>query len=665
MDEIIKSLYLRLDANTSTLARSAIGQILVKIIYSFGRQVSKEDIFKTYAQLNNISKADESQLSEILEELVDKDIRKRDGKYYLSTNKKDRIKKVLEQAEDRKNEIIDTYFSNTFSDRIIIENWLQDVTIKFFECYSDEWISDLLTGHKAVSRSETSIKDLIAKRTFNNKQLDSRDKQSLPKLFFNFIDDNKGVVNDYLWDYGTSAFAAKLIRNQKGVNSLTINSFKNSTCILDTNILLFISLESRFKDGIIALEKVFHSLNVEVAYLYITQKEYQNKVYSQKNIMMHNLDKFGYDITSIPNDDFTNSAKELHCKTTEDFERFFEEKAKIPSKVHDTLPIKILDNDKTLVEIIEKAQNDNNKIDELNRLFCDITGRDKKQNALVHDVGLLKGVEYLRKTGKYFVVSEEVCVNLYSKKQPLSDNLPLAIRIDTLINVLAANNDGETFNASDYVPLFANIVRSGLTPDKDTFRQEELYNMYEMDEQVAQLPSDKVKEIVMEMHELILKGNDEKILSRELKSKITKGKIKVVSDLDETRHALNFSERERERQEKEKNQAINVLKETLTGSIGKEYDNETNKLIRKYRIYYPVIFFIISFILFILFAINTNTVGTFLSFSIGFLVNIVFNWYCKVKLLKEKISERKRRRESQVTQKVEEEFNAKIRKHSN
>lgn len=375
---------------------------------------------------------------------------------------------------------------------------------------------------------------------------------------------------------------------------------------------------------------------------------------------MHNLDKFGYDIASIPNDDFTNSAKELQCKTTEDFERFFEEKAKIPSKVHDTLPIKILDNDKALVEIIEKAQNDNNKIDELNRLFCDITGRDKKQNALVHDVGLLKGVEYLRKTGKYFVVSEEVCVNLYSKKQPLSDNLPLAIRIDTLINVLAANNDGETFNASDYVPLFANIVRTGLTPDKDTFRQEELYNLYEMDEQVAQLPNDKVKEIVMEMHELILKGNDEKILSRELKSKITKGKIKVVSDLDETRHALNFSERERERQEKEKNQAINVLKETLTERISKEYDKETNKLIRKYRIYYPVICFIISVILVLLFVLNTNTVGTFLSFLISFLVNIVFNWYCNMKLLKEKISERNRRKESQVAQKVEEEFKAKI-----
>ena len=660
MDEIIKSLYLRLDANTSTLTRSAIGQILVKIIYSLGRLVSKEEVFKAYAQLNNINKADENQLLEILEELVNKDIRKRDGKYYLSTNKKEKIKKSLEQAEDRKNEIVDNYFSNTFSDRNIIEDWLQDVTIKFFECYSDEWISDLLTGHKTVSRSETSIKDLIGKRTFNNSRLDKRDKQILPKKFFDFINDNKGVVNDYLWDYGTSAFAAKLIRNQNGVDSLTIDSFKNSTCILDTNILLFISLESRFKDGIVALEKVFQSLNVNVAYLYITLKEYQAKVSCQKDMTMRNLDKYGYDIASIPNDDFTNSAKELLCKTLDDFERFFDEKAKIPSKVHDILPIKLLDNDKELVEVIEKAQKDNNKISELNGLFRDLTGHDKKQNALVHDIGLLKGTEHLRKSGKFFVVSEEVCVNLYSKRQPLSDNLPLAIRIDTLINVLAANNDGDTFKASDYVPLFANIVRAGLIPDKDTFRQEELYDLYDMDEQVAQLPSDKIKDIVLEMHELLLKGTDEKVLSRELKSKITKGKIKVVSDLNDTRHALSFSERERERQEREKNLAINALKETLTEEIGKKYDKETNKLVLKYRFCYPGICILVSLLIVMLFVFNTNTVGSFLSFVISLGVNFVFGWYCNVKLLKKEVVARNRKKGSVVAQKVDELIRVKI-----
>lgn len=365
MDEIIKSLYLRLDANTSTLTRSAIGQILVKIIYSLDGQVSKEEIFKAYAQINGIGKADEQQLEEILEELVDKDIKKRSGKYYLSSNKKAKISKSVENAENRKEEILDNYFSKVFSDRALIAEWLQDVTIKFFESFSDEWISDLLTGHKNVYKSESSIRDMVDRRTLNNKKIDNRDKKELPRLFFEFVNDNKGIVNDYLWDYGTSAFAAKLIRNQNGVDSLTIDSFKNSTCILDTNVLLFIALNSRFKDGIIALEKVFCSLNVKVGYLYITQKEYQDKVYNQKSMTMRNLEKFGYDIASIPNDDFTTNAKELQCKTSEDFERFFEEKHKMPKVVHESLPICLLDNDSELANVIEKAQHNQNKIDVL------------------------------------------------------------------------------------------------------------------------------------------------------------------------------------------------------------------------------------------------------------------------------------------------------------
>ena len=264
MDEIIKSLYLRLVANTSTLTRSAIGQILVKIIYSLDGLVSKEDIFKAYAQINGIGKTNEQQLEEILEELVDKDVKKRSGKYYLSSSKKAKIAKSVDIAENRKAEILENYFSKVFSDRALIAEWLQDVTIKFFESFSDEWISDLLTGHKNVYKRESSIRDMVDRRTLNNKKIDNRDKKELPRLFFEFVNDNMGIVNDYLWDYGTSAFAAKLIRNQNGVDSLTIDSFKNSTCILDTNVLLFIALNSRFKDGIIALEKVFSSLNVKV-----------------------------------------------------------------------------------------------------------------------------------------------------------------------------------------------------------------------------------------------------------------------------------------------------------------------------------------------------------------------------------------------------------------
>jgi hypothetical protein len=660
MDEIIKSLYLRLDANTSTLTRSAIGQILVKIIYSLDGLVSKEDIFKAYAQINGIGKTNEQQLEEILEELVDKDIKKRSGKYYLSSSKKAKIAKSVDIAENRKEEILDKYFSNVFSDRTLIEEWLQDVTIKFFESFSDEWISDLLTGHKDVYKSESSIRNMVERRTLNNKKIDDRDKKVLPKLFFEFVNDNTGTVNDYLWDYGTSAFAAKLIRNQNGVDSLTIDSFKNSTCILDTNVLLFISLNSRFKDGIIALENVFSSLNVKVGYLYITQKEYQDKVYNQKSMTMRNLEKFGYDIASIPNDDFTTNAKELQCKTSEDFERFFDEKHKMPKVVHESLPIILLDNDSQLVNVVEEAQHNQNKIAELNGIFHNCTGHDKRPNALIHDIGLLEGVEYLRKNGKYFVVSEEVCVNLYSKKRPLSDNLPLSIRIDTLINVLAANNDGDTFNAADYVPLFANIVRSGLIPNKNTFKQEELYFLYDIDEQVAQLPKEEVEEIVMDMHEMILKGTGDKELERELKSKITKGKIKVVSDLDSTKQALSLSEKNLKRQEEQNQNLSDALRRNIWNSEAQKYDEETVQIKKKYQISYPFVVFLISVIAFIFAFFNTDTVGSFLSFVISLLVNVIYNWYCRVKVLKDKINDRLAKRESVISRSVTERMNKEI-----
>lgn len=660
MDEIIKSLYLRLNANTSTLTRSAIGQILVKIIYSLDGLVSKEDIFKAYAQINGIGKTNEQQLEEILEELVDKDIKKRSGKYYLSSSKKAKIAKSVDIAENRKEEILDKYFSNVFSDRTLIEEWLQDVTIKFFESFSDEWISDLLTGHKDVYKSESSIRNMVERRTLNNKKIDDRDKKVLPKLFFEFVNDNTGTVNDYLWDYGTSAFAAKLIRNQNGVDSLTIDSFKNSTCILDTNVLLFISLNSRFKDGIIALENVFSSLNVKVGYLYITQKEYQDKVYNQKSMTMRNLEKFGYDIASIPNDDFTTNAKELQCKISEDFERFFDEKHKMPKVVHESLPIILLDNDSQLVNVVEEAQHNQNKIDELNGIFHNCTGHDKRPNALIHDIGLLEGVEYLRKNGKYFVVSEEVCVNLYSKKRPLSDNLPLSIRIDTLINVLAANNDGDTFNAADYVPLFANIVRSGLIPNKNTFKQEELYFLYDIDEQVVQLPKEEVEEIVMDMHEMILKGTGDKELERELKSKITKGKIKVVSDLDSTKQALSLSEKNLKRQEEQNQNLSDALRRNIWNSEAQKYDEETVQIKKKYQISYPFVVFLISVIAFIFAFFNTDTVGSFLSFVISLLVNVIYNWYCRVKVLKDKINDRLAKRESVISRSVTERMNKEI-----
>lgn len=163
----------------------------------------------------------------------------------------------------------------------------------------------------------------------------------------------------------------------------------------------------------------------------------------------------------------------------------------------------------------------------------------------------------------------------------------------------------------------------------------------------------------MDMHELLLKGVDEKELRRELKTKITKGKIKVVSDLDSTQKALYLSENERKRQEAAKNLAIKTLREKYLTEFSLDYDRETKKIIRKYRKEKPLLFLFVSVILFLL-LYNTNAVDAFWSVIIGLLVNAIYNWYCNIKKLKRIISERNRNKQKYVHDKANMEINAKM-----
>lgn len=653
MDNVLKSLYIRLDANSNNLTSSAIGQILVKIIYSNGGKATKKEIIEKYADICGKKKINVIEVTKILDSLVDVDIKKRDKQYYLSTTKFEKIKKAEDESKHRKEEILDCYFEKLFSSRDVISDWLQDISILFFQQYSDDWISDLVTSQHAVLRNEASIKDMVLNRTKANKNLDKRDLEELPKRFFNFVGDNKSIVDDYLWEYGTSAFAAKLITNTYGVNSITLDAFRNSKCIFDTNILLFIALDSRFREGIVALEKVFEDLNIEVGYLYITKKEYQDKVLGQYEMTKHNIDVFGYNIASFPDDDFTSCAKSRGCRNAEDFDVFFNQISSLPEYVHDKWPVKLMDNDSGLVEAIDKAQADESKKNELNTIYRGLKGRDKRQNALLHDIGLLEGVEYLRKSEKYFIISEETCVNSYSKKRPSADRLPLAIRIDTLINVLAANNGGDTFEASNYVPLFANIIRSGLTPQKKTFEQEELFRLYDMDQQIAQLPEEEVKDIALEMHDLMMQGTDEKELRRILTSRITKGKIKSVTDLESTRQELTLVKSESERNKDRANHYMRMLQEDVQQQEEEKYDDETKRLKRKYRLYIPAVIAVISVIGVITYMNLSNSEKLGLTIIVGIAINVFTNIITNCFVLKEKLNDRTKNRENEVAKAVE------------
>lgn len=628
MDKTLSTIYLQVKSETRTLTNSAIAQILVKIIYSKDHRLSFNEIVSLYKDFTKRKTVSEDILQEILTRLCSTDEIKLSVKneYYITDSKRKQIKAACESSRKRREDIINRFFSRTHSDPNVIASWLQDVSLHFFKCFSDEWISDLLKTKDAIIHSRDSIREMIIRRTRNIKGIDKKDYDTLPKLFFDFICSKEADVTAYLWEYGTSAFSAKLISNTAGVDALTLEVFKGSKCLLDTNILIFIKLEaSKYHNALISIEKAFKKLGVEIGVLHITKEEYQHKIDCQKQVTIKNLEKMGYKLTSSATDDFTQSAISLQCRKKEDFETFFEGLRILPKYLNECLPINVIDDDNQLIDNIETAQKDENKKEHLNSIFLKATGRDKRQTALTHDVGLIAGVEFLRDNEKWFILSEEISVNNYSKIKPAVNGLPISLRVSTLINVLALNNGGDCFEANDYMQLFASIIQNELQPSKETFAQEDLYAIYDLNHQIALLPDEQKETIVMEIHEKKLKGENNETLKVELERAITRGKLQISDDLSDTKKELYNTQKEAERQQKRGDDATRALRSKIQNEIKSDYQKKICYWIIVPFLGIPTAVFVILWICNFIW-LNFDNSGQ----SIGFIVNIIASIVCEL-----------------------------------
>ena len=663
MNDTLNSIFVRIDVSLQNLSSKAIAQIIVKLLYKHGGRMKKQAIYEALANVNCCNHLGNRDVDEILDKLSEREIQHKGGDYYLSQSKKEKIKKSIEESEERRKRILEKYFSRLNTNSEVLSTWLQDATIKFFEVYSEEWISDLKANTKRIAASEDSIRNLITNRTLYNKDLDSEDKGILPKKFFDFVNTSEKDVDAYLWEYGTSAFSSKLIRTMHGVDQITIETFRNSHCILDTNILMFISLESRYKEAIIAIEKVFQDLGVKASIFYITKQEYEGRIGQQRNDTLKNIENLGYDIASIPNDDFTNHAKDLGCRTLEHFKTFFDVTLKLPEYIHDKVKIEILDT-QSIATAIEAAQNDESLKNKLNTLFKSVVGHDKSKWALKHDIGLLEGARYLRnesqtKDEKFFILSEETSVNQYSRECGFRNGLPLALKVDTLINLLAVNNGGDTFNAADYTPLFANIIRMGLIPQEETFKQSELYQYYKMNSKIANLPKYTTYEIVTEMHKKMMDGMKEDELLRELNEMVTDGEIKANKALDQAKDDLYHAQKEIENSKNQNSKLRKNIKDDIKKQVTEKYDKETISLKKGYKRKIPLlaVFFVVLLICGAWFA---NSIPFWITLIFSVISSVLATYLCNIQTDKKIVEERSRKRDTEINRLTDEEFQRKI-----
>lgn len=545
MKRQLSSICIEFDPNVKSLKKDAILQLLLKIICQQDTRVPKSKIWQEYKNIVKCDDASQKMIYSLLDELKGNEVKCKDGLFYVSTAKKNAFHLNREQEDQRINDIIIKFFNRTVASHDIVKEWLNDSMIHFFKMYSEEWISDLHYRSQTLLSNKNSIIETIKRRTENNKSLPKEDIPSLVSGFSDMLLSRDVDVAAFMWTYGTTQFAAQLIKNSDALDKVTIDTFSGSTCILDTNILMNLGLEGgEYYSALNVIEKAFEKLHIAVKFLYVTKEEYERTVHNKSREIINIVDNFERDVLKNTDDQYLQTALKRRCTRKEDFERFFSQLLTPPTVINKTVMVSLLDDDPELASVIEEAQKDDSLLTNYNNCYRSLTGKDKRENALYHDVGLISGVNYLRSKGKCFILSQDTAINRYSKNYPFKDNLPLAIKVDTLLNVLALSSYDS--DGSDYISLFADLIRMGLSTNKDKFTSAELSFVMERHQQFSNLPPESVIKISKEVHQMRLDGEEDDSINKKVIRLIQGEKIGIKEDLDATKRELSIERKNKD-----------------------------------------------------------------------------------------------------------------------
>lgn len=589
-----------------TLTKSAHSNFLLKILYLRRKQTSFEDLFIDYAKglgSDSISKED---VQSIMDELVKKGlVRFHNGLYYLSSSRMERIDKARESSIQRKQSVVSSYFQQVYSTPEQIISWLDDILVFFFDSYASEWITDLYYNKNYIYNSKDGLLKAVQLRTQNSDHIDKRDRLLLPDRFLTMVlAPNDPNVNQLLWEFGTTAFSAKLITAAHGANPVTLDTFRDSICLLDTNILMNIGLEeSNYYKTLSSLEKVYERLSIKVKILPITRDEYLYTIQNIKSEIIRLVSK-GYsdEVLKKTGDQYIQTAIERKCETEEDYDRFFEDLIHVPELFHERLAIEIEDN-QNVIDSVAQNQADQGKVDLLGALHLSVhNDRKKPIHSLVHDVGLIAGAEELRKTKKAFILSQDSTISAYSRQRPIEKGLALSIKMETLINILALDSGGAEIDPQNYIPLFANMIRQGLMPDEKTFQIQDLARMSDMEHEITHLNDNDIVKLATSIANLRMNGESDEVIGLSFRRELQDVKRGVIDQLEDTKRDMEIERVEKERYRDRSGKGEKGLEKEIYNRVKRQFN--TNLVRRVVGLFCGVV--LIPGVLFLYYFVSTK-----------------------------------------------------------
>lgn len=595
MKRELHTLYIKHDGQFKTLSKIALSQLILKIVYLKGdgtllRQIEAELLTVLSSP---VSKRDIEDAIRVL--IKSRKLNVKSNRHFIHNDYKDELGREIESNKNLLTKVLEKYFAKAESKRQDIENWFNDTVICFFEKYSFEWFHQITYKGKNGSNVVPNLDEILNAVLLNNFSIIEADKEWLKSQFIKFIDSEDTDDNLLFWYYGISMFSSRLITARNYADGITIEMFKDSKFILDTNILMILDLEEHeLSNSLKSLETIFKQLNITPAYLNITRDEYLRAMDWRRHETANVFDNFDISVLKSSDCPFIQTALRRGCKNGDDVNRMFSGLMDMPSVFSEDLPILHCDYTE-LNDAVELGEINPEIKSQVNEAYKQRANRDKREKPLTHDAGMIGGAQYIRKEEKCWIITSDSTMKRYAIEHCIRDENEIAIGLDVVIALMAVNSGGANLSASNFAPLFKNLIKYSLEPERDAFEVKDLAFILRTNIKVNELSNDKVIEIAKEVKRQRVAGEEEENVALYLRRFLEGDTIGMAKEVDEARSKESLARTQREEAERERDVIIDEYRNRRKGELRDKYDTEL-RINRIKAIGIPVIVGVIVFV---------------------------------------------------------------------
>lgn len=595
MKNELHALYIKHDGQFRTLSKIALSQLILKVVFLKGDGCTQKYIESELANVLT-SRVASKEIEDAIRMLKNsKKLNAKNGRYFIHADYKDQLTKEVDSSKLLLNKVLDRYFSKAESNKQDVEQWFKDTVIHFFEKYSFEWFHQIAYKGKNGSNVIPNLSEIVDHTLLQNNRLKSADREWLKQQFFNFIDSDDSDDNLLFWYYGVSMFSARLITARNFADSETIEMFKGSKFILDTNILMILDLEEHeLSNSLNTLEQILCQLNITTIYLHNTRDEYLRAMDWRRNETIKVFDNYTLKVLQSSDCPFIKTAIRRQCHNSDDVKQMFDKMMDIPTKFNETLDVKMYDYAE-LDDAVKRGMEDAELKEKIQNTYRKLTGRDKRDRPVAHDAGLIEGAKEIRRSDKCWIITIDSTLKRFAIENSLRDDHEIAVGLDVVLGLMAVNGGGVNVDSSNFAPLFKNLVKYSLVPESNAFEMKDLAFILRTRIKINDLPNDKVIEVAKEVKRLRVAGVDEEYVALYLRRFMEGDTVGMVKQVEEAVSKASIAKENRERAERERDKAFDALRKKRRAELRDSYDSELNRN-RVLLFVVPIVIGIITFL---------------------------------------------------------------------